>query len=102
MFTFVNNNMIKRLEAFIKSKQLTKSSFAAKIGVQRSSLAHFFSGRNKPSLDFYIKIKNKYPEVDLNWIISGIKSKNITKKISDNNEIESIIILFKDGTYKTR
>ena len=93
--------MIKRLEAFIKSKQLTKSSFATKIGVQRSSLAHFFSGRNKPSLDFYIKIKNKYPEVDLNWIISGIKSKNITKKISDNNEIESIIILFKDGTYKT-
>ena len=101
MFTFVNNNMIKRLESFIKSKQLTKSSFATKIGVQRSSLAHFFSGRNKPSLDFYIKIKNKYPEVDLNWIISGVKSKNVTKKISDNNEIESIIILFKDGTYKT-
>ena len=93
--------MIKRLESFIKSKQLTKSSFATKIGVQRSSLAHFFSGRNKPSLDFYIKIKNKYPEVDLNWIISGVNSKNVTKKISDNNEIESIIILFKDGTFKT-
>jgi hypothetical protein len=71
--------------------------------VQRSSIAHFFSGRNKPSLDFYIKIKEKYPEVDLNWIISGVKSKK--RKINTkekNDEIESIIILFKDGSFQKR
>ena len=95
--------IIKRLEQFIKSKKISKSAFANKIGVQRSSIAHFFSGRNKPSLDFYIKIKEKYPEVDLNWIISGVKSKK--EKINTkekNDEIESIIILFKDGSYQKR
>ena len=89
--------MMKRLEQLIKSKKISKSAFANKIGVQRSSIAHFFSGRNKPSLDFYIKIKEKYPEVDLNWIISGVKSKK-----EKNDEIESIIILFKDGSFQKR
>ena len=88
---------MKRLEQLIKSKKISKSAFANKIGVQRSSIAHFFSGRNKPSLDFYIKIKEKYPEVDLNWIISGFKSKK-----EKNDEIESIIILFKDGSFQKR
>ena len=88
---------MKRLEQLIKSKKISKSAFANKIGVQRSSIAHFFSGRNKPSLDFYIKIKEKYPEVDLNWIISGVKSKK-----EKNDEIESIIILFKDGSFQKR
>ncbi|MFL2609789.1 MAG: helix-turn-helix domain-containing protein [Flavobacteriaceae bacterium] len=96
-------NMVKRLEQFIKSKKISKSAFANEIGVQRSSIAHFFSGRNKPSLDFYIKIKEKYPEVDLNWIISGVKSKKgKTNTKEKNDEIESIIILFKDGSYQKR
>ena len=45
-----------RLEKFIATEKLSKSAFAQKIGIQRSTLAHFFSGRNKPSSDFF---KNK-------------------------------------------
>ena len=48
-------SITNRIEKLIKSKKLTKSSFATEIGVQRSSLAHFFSGRNKPSLDLFLK-----------------------------------------------
>ncbi len=92
--------MINRIEEFIKSKKLTKSAFANKIGVQRSSLAHFFNGRNKPSLDFFLKIKHKYPEIDLNWIISGEKSKSVTNKKKKSSEIDSVIIFYKDGTFK--
>ena len=50
-------NIAKRLEKFIEIKKLSKSAFANKIGIQRSTLAHFFSGRNKPSSDFFLKIK---------------------------------------------
>ena len=102
MFTFVNMDIVTRLEEFIKSKKISKSAFANQIGVQRSSIAHFFSGRNKPSLDFYIKIKEKYPEVDLNWIISGIKIKKNNKFSKSSQDIDSIIILFKDGSYEKR
>lgn len=101
MFTFVNMSVVKRIESFIKSKKLSKSKFANEIGVQRSSLAHFFSGRNKPSVDFYLKIKDKYPDVDLNWLISGKEMKKSQNKEFDNsNEIESVLILYKNGTYK--
>ena len=92
-----------RLKKILNYHQLTASLFADKIGVQRSSISHILSGRNKPSLDFYIKIKEKYPEVDLNWIISGVKSKKgKTNTKEKNDEIESIIILFKDGSYQKR
>ena len=100
MFTFVNMSITNRIEKLIKSKKLSKSSFANEINVQRSSLAHFFSGRNKPSLDFFLKIKERYPETDLNWIISGKKTKLAKKNKTKSSEIESVIILYKDGTFK--
>ena len=100
----INNlEFSKRLRSILEDNSMTASSFAEKINVQRSSISHVLSGRNKPSLDFYIKIKEKYPEVDLNWIISGVKSKKgKTNTKEKNDEIESIIILFKDGSYQKR
>ena len=100
MFTFVNMSISIRIQKLIESKSLTKSACAAEIGLQRSCLAHFFSGRNKPSLDFFLKIKDRYPETDLNWIISGKKTKVEKKNKIKSNEIESVIILYKDGTFK--
>ncbi len=61
----------KRLEIILEYYSLNASSFADKIGVQRSSLSHLLSGRNKPSLDFILKILDVFPEVDLYWILNG-------------------------------
>lgn len=64
-------DFIKRLEFIIDYYSLSASSLADKIGVQRSSLSHLLSGRNKPSLDFIMKILEVFPEVDLYWILNG-------------------------------
>jgi transcriptional regulator with XRE-family HTH domain len=64
-------DFIKRLETILDYYSLNASSFADKIGVQRSSLSHLLSGRNKPSLDFIMKILEVFPEVDLYWILNG-------------------------------
>ncbi|MGV7108013.1 helix-turn-helix domain-containing protein [Flavobacterium sp. U410] len=61
----------KRLEKIFNYYGLSASSFADKIGVQRSSLSHLLSGRNKPSLDFVLKVIEVFPEVDLYWILNG-------------------------------
>ena len=45
-------SITNRIQELIEEKNLSKSAFAKEIGIQRSSLAHFFSGRNKPSLEF--------------------------------------------------
>ncbi len=78
-------DFIKRLEIILDYYSLNASSFADKIGVQRSSLSHLLSGRNKPSLDFILKILDVFPDVDLYWILNGKgtfpkKSESMDKK----------------------
>ena len=65
------DEFIKRLEKLLDYYQLSASAFADRIGVQRSSLSHLLSGRNKPSLDLILKISDEFKEVDLYWIING-------------------------------
>ena len=65
------DDFIKRLEIILEYYSVNASAFADKIGVQRSSLSHLLSGRNKPSLDFILKILEVYPEVDLYWLLNG-------------------------------
>lgn len=65
------DDFIKRLEIILEYYGMSASSFADKIGVQRSSLSHLLSGRNKPSLDLILKIVSEFPEVDLYWILNG-------------------------------
>src|SRR3970282_2834155 len=62
---------IKRLEIILDYYGLNASAFADKIGRHRSSLSHLLSGRNKPSLDFILKILDVFPDVDLYWILNG-------------------------------
>lgn len=70
--TMLNTQDIaKKLEILFDYYQLNASAFADKIGVQRSSLSHLLSGRNKPSLEFIMKIVETFPEVDLYWILNN-------------------------------
>ncbi len=81
------DDFVKRLETLLEYYNLNASSFADKIGVQRSSLSHLLSGRNKPSLDFILKILEVFPEVDLYWILNGKGS--FPKTIGNNNVIKT-------------
>ena len=78
-------DFIKRLEIILEYYSLNASSFADKIGVQRSSLSHLLSGRNKPSLDFILKILDVFPEVDLYWVLNGTGT--FPKSELKNNQI---------------
>ena len=53
------------------NNQLSAAAFAERIGVQRSSVSHILSRRNKPSLDFMLKIHEHFREVDLDWLLLG-------------------------------
>ncbi|MFG6686987.1 helix-turn-helix domain-containing protein [Mariniflexile sp. HNIBRBA6329] len=111
----------KRLQEVIDYYGETASSFAEKIGVQRSSISHILSGRNKPSLEFVLKILGSFPEVELYWLLNGkgefpstkktpepdlvsptstiIESK-IETKAKEDKTIERIVIFYSDGSFK--
>ncbi len=63
--------MLDRILELIKQKGMSPSQFADEIGIQRSGISHLISGRNKPSLEFIMKILARFPETDLAWLIQG-------------------------------
>ena len=116
-----SDDFAKRLQIVIDYYAETASSFSDKIGVQRSSISHILSGRNKPSLDFVLKILSTYPEVELYWLLNGkgkfpslpqkstveIKPDSVAsdrsinvKTESEDKTIDKIFIFYKDGTFK--
>lgn len=72
IFTFVIMNLNERISKIISYSELSASEFADEIDVQRSNISHIASGRNKPSLDFLIKIKDRFPELQWDWLITGV------------------------------
>jgi transcriptional regulator with XRE-family HTH domain len=64
-------NLIERIRNVIEESELSAAAFADKIGVQRSSISHILSGRNKPSLDFILKVLDAFPTLDSDWLLLG-------------------------------
>ena len=72
MFTMVNSDEFsKRLQQVFEYYDLNASAFADKIGVGRASISHLLSGRNKPSLDFVMRVIKNFPDVELYWLLNG-------------------------------
>lgn len=63
--------MQDRIQLIMKVKNLTPSQFADALEIQRSTLSHIITGRNKPSLDIVIKILGSYPEIEPMWLLTG-------------------------------
>jgi len=66
-----NTEFAKRLNILMDYYQISASAFADRIQVPRSSISHLLSGRNKPSLDFVLKVVKEFDEVELYWILNG-------------------------------
>ena len=117
----------ERLKIVMDHYELSAALFAEKIEVQRSSISHILSKRNKPSLEFVLKVLNVFPEVDLFWLLNGVgqfpkkierPSPTPSLTIADINKelsapsgnsnvvkrnsalIERIVVFYSDGTFK--
>lgn len=115
-----NQDFAERIKKILEHHTLTASLFADKIGVQRSSISHILSGRNKPSLDFILKITGEFPDVDIYWLLNGKGSfPKVIEEISKNapplplsdasrtaaseassKRITKIVVFYEDGTFE--
>ena len=89
--------MVNRIFAFIESLQLTPTEFADTIGVSRASISSIKTGRTQPTLSLVEKIKQRFPEIDINWLILGEGDAPIVNcsekeiELFSNDEIKSEI-----------
>jgi transcriptional regulator with XRE-family HTH domain len=114
-----NEAFAKRLQKVIDYYGESASSFATKIGVQRSSISHILSGRNKPSLEFVLKVLSSFPEVELYWLLNGkgefpsnvvnspketfkeVIKEIVPTEIKSDKSIDRIVVFYSDGSFKS-
>lgn len=88
--------MKDRIFEFLRHSNKTSSQFAEEIGVQPSSVSHIISGRNKPSLDFIIKMLQTYSEISTDWLIFGRGSmfvasdSSLSGDVLDDNQLTDL------------
>lgn len=63
--------MNNRLQQFLTLEQLSNAQFAEIMGIQRSTVTHILSGRNKPGFEFLQKFLMKFPSVNPDWLLLG-------------------------------
>lgn len=76
----------RRLQKILDYYNISATAFSEEIDFSRSTISHLLSGRNKPSLEFVMKVLERFPEVELYWLLKG-KGTFPTKEIApDQNE----------------
>jgi transcriptional regulator with XRE-family HTH domain len=63
--------MKERILEFLKTENKSSAQLAEEIGVQPSGISHILSGRNNPSLDFILKMLEKYQFLSTDWLLFG-------------------------------
>ena len=63
--------MNQRLQQLLNAENLTQSQFADRIGVAKASVSHILAGRNKPGFDFIESVARTFPNLNIEWLISG-------------------------------
>ena len=95
--------MYERLKNWMESEVLKSSELADIIGVNRATISHILSGRNKPSIDFLEKLLSAYPDINANWLISGIGyMKNDIKQneVVSNKKIGKVVVFYDDNSFE--
>ena len=112
---------LSRLEELMQNNELNAAAFAERIGIQRSSMSHILTKRNKPSLDIILKINDAFEEVSLDWLLLdkettltpapdaiSNKLKNPEKteaphdsmKTTKNEVVVQLIHVYQDGSFR--
>ena len=103
-------SITKRVSKIMEDNDLSSSQMADKIGVQRSAISHILSGRNKPSLDFILKVLEAFENVSSDWLLKGENTTEKSSVFSSENHpsmmpknggektIEKVLILYTDKT----
>lgn len=88
--------MVERIKKIMQDLGITQKELSDELQLSKGTISHILSGRNKPSIEFIEKLKNRYPNVSLDYLIIGkgnsldIKNNNSPSSLDIDNELERI------------
>ncbi len=99
-----------RVKKIMEDNGLSPAQMADRIGVQRSAISHIISGRNRPSLDFVLKVLESFENVSSDWLLKGqhpdvsggakslFNTTNSPSRSDGSRSIEKVLVLYSDKT----
>ena len=103
--------MENRIQKIIDEQGVSLNAFAQEIGVNRSTISHILTGRNKPSVEVLQKILKRFPSLSPDWLLLGngsmhtknesIATTSTTKKTSksESKSVEKVVVFYNDNTF---
>ena len=102
------NEIVDRIKKIMIERKMTASDLSKKIDVQKSSISHILNGRNKPSLDFVVKLSDSFSDINIDWLINGEKTINNTlnsdfleKNNNSKKRVTKIVLFYDDKSFDT-
>lgn len=89
----------KQLQKIMHHFGLSTTELADKILVPKATISHLISERNKPSLEFIMKLHTTFPTLNLEWLIyekepflvTEIHQKTIEKNQNETDVLDEIL-----------
>lgn len=63
--------MNERIVELMNRMEMSPTQFSVAIGASRATIQHIISGRNEPSLKLIKSILDRFPSVDMKWLLNG-------------------------------
>lgn len=104
--------MEKRIQKIIIEHDISLNAFAQEISVNRSTISHILTGRNKPSVEVLQKILKRFPSISSDWLLLGnggmhAKNESLETLSSTKNtptieskSIEKLVVFYTDNTFQ--
>lgn len=64
--------MKERIKRIMESENMTPARFADNLQIGRAVISHILNGRNNPSLDVITRILTQLPDIDSEWLLTGL------------------------------
>ena len=104
--------MENRIQKIIDKQGISLNAFAQEIGVNRSTVSHILTGRNKPSVEVLQKILKRFPELSSDWLLLGYGGMYAKKESSEAHlsaqqtvpvvakSVEKVVVFYTDNTFQ--
>ncbi len=100
--------MNRRLLQFLQARNISQTQLADTLSVARGSVSHILSGRNKPGYDFLESLLLHYPELNLDWLLTGKGEMYKTESAAmappaapvAQRSVTRMLVFYDDGTFR--
>ena len=74
--------MKDRIKHIMEAQHLSQQSFAQLLGISPAQLCGIFKNRTKPTLNIVDAIHQKFPQINLSWLLYGVEPMYVNSEVA--------------------